>query len=467
MTTVPAVYWHQGMFMLPQHLQLADLRHETQLAAQLDALSAHHWGVGELNVDRWQLQQRTLAISAATLRFGDGTLITMPGDAIVEVRQLDLADFEEGRPVVVYAALRSLDWQGHNVSQVSGADAVAGTTTRFVACEPSVETPDLYAEAAPAAVIGLQYFVRLLIGDEVETAGPYQRIPLLRLRRTGDAIAFDDDYVPPCYRLRASPTLSEQIASLAHLLATRARRIGDYQRQDWLTADAAASDGTRLLALVTLNRCAAELAALYETPQMHPERVYTALRKAVAELSAFSSRFDLFGQLDPELGADPGPGVGPYLHEGLDRCFGQAGSVIAALLDDLAVEPKQMIPMLAENGGWQAALPESMLGRQQRVYLAVSGLGDDATPQLKRLQRDALLAAPGQLQALRAHALPGLELMPAATTPSGLPYRRGLHYLRIEQVSEEWDHVVAARSLGLRWDEAPSGIQLFVAALGK
>ena len=45
------VVWSEGMFMNPQHLQQADLYHESLLAARLGAMTPYDWGVVEMEVD--------------------------------------------------------------------------------------------------------------------------------------------------------------------------------------------------------------------------------------------------------------------------------------------------------------------------------------------------------------------------------------------------------------------------------
>ena len=45
------VVWSEGMFMNPQHLQQADLYHESLLSARLSAMTPYDWGVVEMDVD--------------------------------------------------------------------------------------------------------------------------------------------------------------------------------------------------------------------------------------------------------------------------------------------------------------------------------------------------------------------------------------------------------------------------------
>ena len=47
----PAVQWHEGMMLSPQHFQQSDLRHHQILSHQLMLSSYYHWGVYALKLD--------------------------------------------------------------------------------------------------------------------------------------------------------------------------------------------------------------------------------------------------------------------------------------------------------------------------------------------------------------------------------------------------------------------------------
>ena len=44
------LFWHQGLFLQPQHLQLADLHAQSLLTPVYKYLCPYPWGIGELEI---------------------------------------------------------------------------------------------------------------------------------------------------------------------------------------------------------------------------------------------------------------------------------------------------------------------------------------------------------------------------------------------------------------------------------
>ena len=64
--------WKEGLFMMPQHLQLIDTYHEQQLNDRINALGEHFWGVTELEIDPNDLARGVLKVSRCTAAMQDG-----------------------------------------------------------------------------------------------------------------------------------------------------------------------------------------------------------------------------------------------------------------------------------------------------------------------------------------------------------------------------------------------------------
>ena len=61
------VYWHQGMFLQPQHFQQADINHQAQRTAILGAWQPHFWGVGELTLNKAGIANRFVEVESVQL----------------------------------------------------------------------------------------------------------------------------------------------------------------------------------------------------------------------------------------------------------------------------------------------------------------------------------------------------------------------------------------------------------------
>ena len=53
------LFWHQGLFLQPQHFQLSDLHARSLLAPFLEFGLPHFWGVGETEIQKMALENRT------------------------------------------------------------------------------------------------------------------------------------------------------------------------------------------------------------------------------------------------------------------------------------------------------------------------------------------------------------------------------------------------------------------------
>ena len=62
LTIPPAIYWHEGMLLLPQHFQLNDERTDSSMAFYSHALNPYNYGVLTISVDQALLSQKILHI---------------------------------------------------------------------------------------------------------------------------------------------------------------------------------------------------------------------------------------------------------------------------------------------------------------------------------------------------------------------------------------------------------------------
>src|SRR5690554_5683993 len=106
MRNLQPIFWHQGLFLQPQHFQHND-EIISQKYAQIDSLSSpYKWGVISMSVDEVALDTLQLRLQAIKVLMRDGSLIQYPGNAVIEARNVDLASLMEGR--TAYIGLRRL-----------------------------------------------------------------------------------------------------------------------------------------------------------------------------------------------------------------------------------------------------------------------------------------------------------------------------------------------------------------------
>lgn len=448
------IYWHQGMFLQPQHLQLAELNQQFQRKPLMEGGLPHFWGVGELSLSAAAIANRRIEIQSARLLFADQAYIEYPGNAVIAQRSFS-ADWLEGdKPFMVYLGLRRLSLTEPNVRTADAYADSALAPTRYAATHQADDVVDLYASAPPAQVRSLMHVLRVCFESELETLQDYELIPVACLVRDGDVIRLADDFAPPCYAISGAPALQQQLKDIRDELAGRARQLQAYKRpQEMARGSGEAGDLVLLLALRSLNRFCPQLQHLSEDPRLHPWVVYGVLRQIVGELSSFSERFNMFGEAD-----DGSAGVPPYDHRQIGRCFARAHALISHMLNEITVGAEFIVPLEIDGALYSGQLPKRFFSEHNRFYLRIhSELPADALAQT--VARDARLGPTEEMPKLLSLALPGIELIHLPVAPRGLPRRPHSHCFRVEQVSRQWEAVARDGQISLAWIDPPADLK--------
>ncbi|MGB6054428.1 MAG: type VI secretion system baseplate subunit TssK [Burkholderiaceae bacterium] len=454
------IYWHQGMFLQPQHFQLADLHHRFLQKPLLEVGLPHFWGVGALELSAAAISNRSVEIVSGRLMFPDRSYIEFPGNAALLPRPFDPDRIEADKPLVVYLGLKKLSTQEANVTLVQNLAEAPLAGSRYASLGAPPETADLYSDGPPSQVRSLLFVLKIFFENEVENLQDYERIPVARLMRDGDTIRQDESFIPPCYALSGSDVLLRLLKDIRDELAGRSRQLQEYKSaQEMKKGDFDPSYMVFLLALRSLNRFCPYLFHLTESRDVHPWHVYGNLRQLIGELSSFSTRFNMLGEAE-----DGTPGLPPYDHADLGKCFGRVRGLIGYLLNEITVGPEFLAVLEYRDGYYSGLLPRAFFNQRNRFYLVVRS-ESGAERLVAALLRDARLAATVEMPQLIAHALPGLELIHMASAPQGLPRRANTVYFRIEQVSQQWEAVERDGGIALHWLDAPDDLKAEIVVL--
>lgn len=455
-----AIYWHQGMFLQSQHFQMADLHNQFQSKPLQEAGLPHFWGVGELELAAAATANRMLEVKTASLIFPDRTYVEYPGNAVIKSRAFDAEWVEGDKPFTVYLGIKLLSSSEKNVTIVAGLNEAGGVATRYATLSNPAETADLYSDGPDAQVRTLVHVVKVFFESEIDKLNDYALIPIARLVRDGDAIKLSETFIPPAYALSGSSVLMRLIKDVRDELTGRARQLQEYKSpREMQKAEFDASYMVFLLALRSLNRASPYLFHLTETRQVHPWLAYGAMRQLVGELSSFSERFNMLGEA-----SDGTPGLPPYDHADLGKCFDRVRGLISHLLNEITVGPEFLTILVAQGLYHVGQLPRNFFGQRNRFYLVIR-TEKDMDWVVSSMARDARLAAIDEMPGLIAHALPGLELIHMAAAPQGLPRRSYSYYFRIEQISRLWESVEREGNVALYWLDAPADLKAEIVVL--
>src|SRR5687768_17491531 len=100
---LPAVHWHEGMFLRPQHFQTDQRRLSHQLSRSAKWDCHYNWGLRGLDLDLDALANYRLVVRSLKARLRDGTLVDVPEDGTLSVVDLKNAFGRENNLTVSLA----------------------------------------------------------------------------------------------------------------------------------------------------------------------------------------------------------------------------------------------------------------------------------------------------------------------------------------------------------------------------
>ncbi len=463
MDTAKPLFWHQGLFIQPQHFQLADRHGASLLAPLYDFVSPCLWGVGTMVIQKAALGARTFCINSGEFVFSDGTLVNLPGNAVTESRKFDDAWVEGGKPFTIFAGIKKWNDEGENVTVVNKIESISGISTRYLTRADTEECPDLHAGGAKGEISRLTVVVKIFWQTEIDSIGEYLLIPVAQLERDGEEIVLSRHFVPPCLTISSSETLFSIVKEIRDLIASRGRQLEEFKRQRGIqTSEFGSRDMVYLLAVRSLNRYIPLLFHLTETRQVHPWTLYGCLRQLIGEFTSFSETITVMGEVFGS-GERLLPG---YDHSNLWECFRAAQMLIARLLDEITAGPEYVLELVYDGTYFSAELKSVVFEAKNRCYL-VMRTDEDPKLVIDYVANVAKFSSREHLPILIARALPGINLEHLPIPPQELPRRANCVYFAVDTHHEQWALVEKGKNMALYWDNAPEDLEIELMVVGR
>jgi len=455
-------FWHQGLFLQPQHFQMQDRYIQSQTMPLQTFLQPHFWGVGDLHIQDAALGNLSLQILKGQFQFPDGSFVSLPDNGIIDPRSFSEDWIEGGKPLGILLGLRKWNPAGENVTVLSSLENVSDVTTRFVTTTEPEEAQDLYQSGTSAQVKRLHYVLKIFWDSEEDELGDYELIPLASLLRQGDTIVRSERFFPPCLSIDAVVPLMTLVTEIRDQLTSRAHLLEAYKRERGVhTAEFGAQDTIFLLALRSLNRYVPLLYNITEARNVHPWTVYGILRQIIGELSSFSETVNVLGEQE-----DGSSQVPAYNHRKLHTCFLSAQNVLLRLLDEITAGPEYILELVYDGTYYSGELSSAMFDAHNRFYLVLA-TEQEPSQILHSFTGLAKIGSRESLPLLIARALPGVKVKHLETAPQELPRRPNSLYFQIDHHGELWQQVQQSNQLAIFWDEAPSGIKAELMVVGR
>lgn len=463
MNHVRPIYWHEGLFLRPQHFQQHDLFQQGLAYAHVSHVQPYAWGIRQLSFVQSALNNQILEIDRCDAVFDDGSVISFPGAARIQRRSLEGLWDPSGRPLSVYIGLRKLapsrnnvNAQPENVPDAERKESDRLGAARFEVATNPLPTHDLFLEDKQDDVYFLDYHIEVFVDEEAAKAVDFHLIKVAELQRLGTEVKLLPRFIPPLLHVNASPVLSILLREIKEQLTTRGRELALYKQDRGLErVEMGSRDMVYLLALLTLNRYIPLLHHLLDDGTTHPWQCYGLLRQIAGELSTFSTQHDVFGASV----ANKEPELPSYAHDDLGSCFGAAMTLIVKLLDELTAGPDYTAALLYDGTYFGADVTERIFQGANQYYLRARSDVDAATL-VNSLQATAKISSRENLPILIARSLPGVPAAYEESPPSQLPRSTDSIYFRLDHHSGAWDAVRNGMNFAIYFDSPPGEVQI-------
>jgi type VI secretion system protein ImpJ len=374
----PAIQWHEGMLLVPQHFQQTALRHELLVHYHAAAAGPFHWGIRKLRIDTTALTAGLFKVIELEGVFPDGLIaLQTESDPVKLTKDLTLsADTLRKQPLTVHLAVvkRSprVDVRERYASVES--DALADETTG----EGALHTPVQKAK------------LELILGDDI--AAKYVSFPIARVEFANGSYA-RTRYEPPGLRVG----LDSLIYEVCMQLATRLREKSTLLAEE-INSASSSDTPPQLVERKLLTHCLVgelpSFEAVLRSGVAHPFSLYVSLCSVLGHIAGLGS------SLVP-------PMLAPYDHDDALASFEVIANAIHACVAEGFHETYVSHPFKMEGDEFRLLFKPEWSGR--KVVLGVRAPSGVADPEMAAWVTRSIIASRSKVTATRDHKVTGAE----------------------------------------------------------
>ena len=455
------VFWHQGLFLQPQHFQLAERYQQSLLYPYQAFQQPHFWGVCSLEMMSSSLNHRTCEIEKGEFIFPDGSFVSIPDNAVISSRSFESEWVDPEKPFVIYLGIHKFSQFDENVTVVNDLTDLSDINTRYVSTSNPEDVRDMYLDGPQAQVKFLRHVVKVVFENEKDEMNDYELIPVAQVIRDGDTLMYDRQFIPPVVTIDAMPELSRLIKEIRDEIMGRALQLSSYKAPVHAKKEFDANLLRYKMALQSLSRFVPRLFHISECGNVHPWMVYGVLRELAGEVSTFTDRVSVLGETSDGERLMPG-----YSHTELGHCFSSASALITQLLNEITIGPQYLVEMQNDTVAYTADVPAEFFTEHVDFYLIVNTL-DDFEQTQQSLLTAAKLSSRDMVETLVDRSLPGVGMIYLPAPPPGLPRRPNSYYLRLDTHDDQWSSVTRQENVALLWEEAPEDTRVELVVVRK
>jgi len=452
---VRSLYWHQGLFLQPQHFQQLQLQVDSAANAYSGARTGVYTGISNLQIDEAALKGGLFKIDAMDCVLSDGTLLRFPGNCSLSPLSLTGLDPDDSGAYEIFLGLAPLGKATSNLSQND-----KGSKKRFLLNDTDV-VPDMFDHHESIDIATLNYDVQLLVGREALADQGFVIEKIAEIMADGTGYSLSKTFVGNINTIQCSPLLMSAIKTTRQSLIARYEQLESFSSlAGGHTSELSASTVSNMMALSVIAAYVPTFSHFADVPNTSPQQLYLSLRQLVAQLSAFSKRVSLVGDT-----GDTSTSLLAYQPNNLGDCFQRAFKLVNVLLDELTIAPELLIELAVQGDGkYVNALTNDFIESSNRVYIRLR-TSEDIDSKVDEILQYAKLGADLQVDIYMKRSLPGVKLDYLARKPLGVASTPNSYYFALDRHSFEWQKVADSTRIGFVWAGAPDDLTVEIIAV--
>jgi type VI secretion system protein ImpJ len=277
---VPAIQWHEGMLLSPQHFQQQELRQFQMLSYHLGYLSPYHWGVNHLKFDPVTLPTGVIRILELEAIMPDGLIVSHMAEPEGWQLELDVTPYKaaiQERNLTVFLGVPEY---------TEGSSPITGEWPRF----KSIEGNPVEDENVNDNVIYIPRLLprlKLIVAEKAPAR--YVAMPIAKIGFADESFVLNQ-YEPPCLHVKQTSLVGELLGALVRRLRDKAAYFSD----KWQTQIGTPLIGETAQQLRPLLTCLPLLEGLVLSNRTHPYQLYQGISLLSGQLAALR-----LGQIPP------------------------------------------------------------------------------------------------------------------------------------------------------------------------
>src|SRR5437868_6134754 len=426
------IVWNEGMLLTPHHFQQWDNYYEELLNSRLASLAPYEWGVLDIQINNEAIANGNFDLVRCRAVLPDGLAVTIPEtDPAPQPRPVEGHFSPDAERLEVHLAIPGKRAGAANFQLNGGAP---DQMIRF--WQDAAKVLDETTGSNEQQIALARGNLKILFGDEMSEG--YSGIKIAELERTPTGqLKVSENYIPPALSVRASNWLENMLRQIVEILVAKSSSLGEQRRQRTTSlADFTTAEVAVFWLLHTVNSSIPNLAHLFRTPVLHPERLYFEMAELAGMLMTFTP--------------DRHPkDVVRYEHKDLYGTFSQLIEQIRDMLE--TVIPTRCVPIPLEKVRetlYAGRVLDDRLLKEAGFYLGVRA--DISEGQLiERVPRVIKVASRDTIDVVIGSALPGVTLTHASPAPAPIPTRPKFHYFQLDSTGMFWERIAGSKALAV------------------